>query len=242
VLQIQDTVYGATEGFEVRGWDTGAVIARTAFTSAGGLISIYRGDLQQALISRVEKLDNVEIRLGSRIVDVDTDSSEVVVATGERLSGDLIIVADGVNSKLKWKVCPSESETAQPTGDAAYRLILPRALLEKDEELLALVQSSWVKRWDGPGGHVVAYAVHNHELLNVALIHPEDHHAEESWTSMIEKHHVVAAFQGWNRVLQNLIQLAPAEVPNFRILTHSPSPTWVKGSVILLGDACHAMP
>ncbi|RYP39146.1 hypothetical protein DL767_002326 [Monosporascus sp. MG133] len=32
-----------------------------------------------------------------------------------------------------------------------------------------------------------------------------------------------------------------AEVPNFRMLVHPPSPVWFKGSTILLGNACHAM-
>lgn len=167
------------------------------------MTSIHRGDLELALVSRARELDNIEIKLGSRVVDVDTDSPAVYIDTGERINGDLVIVADGVNSTLKWKICPSELETAQSTGDAAYRLILPRQLLEKDDELLALVQQAWVKRWDGPGGHVIAYPVHNRELLNVVFVHPDDEdRAEESWKSMTEKHRVVAAFQGWNSVLR----------------------------------------
>jgi salicylate hydroxylase len=154
------------------------------------------------LLLRARELENVEVRLGSRVVDIDTDSSAVSLATGELISGDLIIVADGVNSTLKWKVCPSESETAQATGDAAYRFVLPRQLLETDEELKILVEEWWVKRWDGPGGHIIAYPVHNRELLNVVLIHPDDDQAQESWINVTEKHHVVTAFQGWDPVLQ----------------------------------------
>jgi salicylate hydroxylase len=241
VLSADDSVCRAAEGFESRRWDTGEAIARTAFPPEKRAFPILHGDLKLALTSRAEKLDNVEIRFDSRVIDIDTDSPEVALATGERIGGDLIIIADGVGSKLKWKVCPSETERAQPTGDAAYRLVLPRELLEKDEELLALVQNSWIKRWDGPRGHSVAYPVHNHELLNVVLIHP-DEHAEESWTFATEKRHVVAEFRGWNSALRKLIDLAPDKVPNFRIFAHSPSPAWAKGAVILLGDACHAMP
>lgn len=241
VFSVNDSACGVMEGFEVRRWDTGDKVAETAFPPVKKMISVLHGDLQSALTSRAQELDDVKIRFGSRVVEINTDSPEVVLTSGERISGDLIIIADGVNSTLKWKVCPSELEKAQFTGDAAYRLILPRSLLEKDEELLPLVQTPWVKRWDGPRGHVVAYPVHNYETLNVVLIHP-DEDAEESWTSTTEKHRVVAAFQEWNSVLRKLVDLAPAEVPNFRIFTHSPSPAWVKGNVILLGDACHAMP
>jgi salicylate hydroxylase len=205
------------------------------------LTTILHGDLQRALTLRAQTLNDVTIRLGSRVVDIGTNSPEVYLVSGERIAGDLIIVADGVNSKLKWKVCPSELEKAEFTGYASYRLVLPRKMLENDENLLTLVQSNWMKRWDGPHGHIIAYPVHNREILNVVLHHP-DKDAEESWTSTIEKQHVAAAFENWDSVLRKLIDLAPLEVPNFRIFTHSPTPAWVKGSVILLGDACHAMP
>jgi salicylate hydroxylase len=202
VLQSDDPAWGSTEGFEIRRWNTGEVLARTAAPSTANLVTIHRGDLQLALFQRAQKLENAEVRLGTRVVDIDVNSTAAYLATGERITGDLIIVADGVNSTLKWKICPSESETAEPTGDAAYRLILPRQVLENDEELLALVQQPWVKRWDGPNGHVIVYPVHNGELLNVVLIHPDDGLAEESWKSVTAKHHVVTAFEGWDLVLQ----------------------------------------
>jgi salicylate hydroxylase len=190
------------EGFETRRWDTGEVVARTMAPPTANPVTIHRGDLQMALLSRARKMDNLEVRLGSRIVEIDIDSPAVHVATGERISGDLVIVADGVNSKLKGKICPSESEIAQPTGDAAYRLIYPSQLLENDEELISLVQESWTKRWGGPHGQIVAYPVHNREFLNMVLLYPDDGRAEESWTSVTEKHHVVAAYQNWDPVIK----------------------------------------
>jgi salicylate hydroxylase len=241
VLAETDPACYEAEGFEVRRWDTGDVIARTPFPPEKRMIPILHADLKSALISRADEMDNVEIKFGCPVADVETGSPEVALATGERIGGDLIIVADGVGSSLKWKVCPSEMERAQPTGDAAYRIVLSRQLLEKDEELLALVQHPWAKRWDGPRGIVMAYPIHNFELLNLVLLHP-DEYAEESWNSTTQKHLVVADFQEWNSVIRKLIDLAPDNVPNFRVLTHSPSPAWVKGSVMLLGDACHAMP
>lgn len=241
MLPSDASVWCSSEGFEARSWDTGAVHARTEFPAEKKLTTVLHGDLQQALILRAQKLKNVEVRLCSRVVDIDTNAPEVVLASGERIGGDLIIVADGVNSKLKWKVCPSELETAEFTGYAAYRLILQRKLLENDANLLALVQSKWMTRWDGPQGHIIAYPVHNRGILNVVLHHP-DTDAEESWTATTEKKNVAAAFANWDLALRKLIDLAPVQVPNFRIFTHSPSPAWVKGSVMLLGDACHAMP
>lgn len=121
------------------------------------------------------------------------------------MAGDLIIAADGVKSIIKQKVCSPEACKAQPTGEAAYRLTLSRKILETDKELLELVQRSRAKRWDGPGSHVVAYPLQNHEVLNVVLIHPDDSHEEGSWTTVAEKRHAVAAFQDWNPTVRKLI-------------------------------------
>ncbi len=46
-------------------------------------------------------------------------------------------------------------DTAHATGDAAYRLLIPRKDMEKDAELSELVDSSIGLRWMGPGGHVM---------------------------------------------------------------------------------------
>jgi len=241
VLSSQDPACYEAEGFEVRRWDTGEVISRMPFPADKKMLPILHADLKSALISRAQQLDNVDIRFGCPVSELETEIPAVALKSGERIGGDLVIAADGVGSSLKWKVCPSKLERASPTGDAAYRLVLPREKLENDEELLDLVKTPWAKRWDGPAGTVMSYPIHNFELLNLVLLHA-DEHAEESWNSTTGKRHLVEDFRGWNGVITKLIDLAPERVPNFRVLTHSPSPAWVKDSVMLLGDACHAMP
>lgn len=245
MLQLNDKACVALDGIEVCRWDSGKLVVATAGNPLGKQNAIHHGDLQLSLFNRAKKLSNIEIRLGSRVVDVNIEETAVVLATGERIVGDLIIAADGVKSTIKEKHWPTEAKLAQPTGEAAYRFTLPRSVMEKDEQLLSLIERAWAKRWDGPDSHVVAYPIRNHELFNVVLIHPDerlsDGRAEESWTNMTEKHHVVTAFKRWDQALHKLIGLAPDEVPNFRIFMHPPSPLWFRGSTILLGDACHAM-
>lgn len=219
---------------------------RTAANPVGKQNSIHHGDLQLALLSRAQQMkENIEIRFGARVADVDVAATSVVVGTtGEKLEGDVIIAADGVRSIIRPKVVPAEACKAEPTGEAAFRFTLPRKLVEGDEELLALVQRPWATRWDGPASHVVAYPVQDHRALNVVLIHPDIDYGygnEVSWTTVAEKRHVVEAFKAWSPILHKLIDLAPAEVPNFRMFLYPPAPVWAKGSTILLGDACHAM-
>ncbi|RDW57349.1 hypothetical protein BP5796_12799 [Coleophoma crateriformis] len=241
VLELDDPTCVSLDGIQIARWDTDDLVVRTTANPVGKLNAIYHGDLQLALLSRAQQLENIEIRFGARVVDINVEDNVVFVATGDRVEGDLIIAADGVKSTIKHKICPPEACQAESTGEAAYRLTIPRQLLENDDELLSLVQCSWSHRWDGPGSHVVVYPVRNHQLLNVVLIHPDDGQGKESWTTVTEKHHVVTAFRAWNSKIHKLIDLAPAEVPNFRLFLYPPSPVWTKGSTILLGDACHAM-
>lgn len=241
MLQADDTACVPLEGIEITKWDTGELITRTAANPVGKQNAIHHGDLQLALFARAQELKNVEIRLGARVVDVDIETTVALLSGGQRVAGDLIIAADGVKSTLKAKVCPPEAVVPLPSGEAAYRFTLSRDLLESDARLRELVQRPWAVRWDGPSRHVVAYPVRNHRLLNVVLIHPDSGDAEESWTSVADKQKVLADYQGWSPTLLKLIALAPPEVPNFRMFLYPPSPVWVKGSTLLLGDACHAM-
>ncbi|KAL1961389.1 hypothetical protein VTO42DRAFT_117 [Malbranchea cinnamomea] len=202
---------------------------------------MHRGDLQLAILARAKQTKNVTVRLDARVVDADFEETAAILANGERVKGDLIIAADGVKSTLKPKLNPPEAQKATPSGEAAFRIVLPREALEGDEELMAILQRPRVKRWDGPERHVVAYPMRNYELLNVVLIHQDKGHSEESWTYATDKQHVYDCFAGWDPLLHKIISLAPDKVLNFRMFLHPATPVWTKGSVALLGDACHAM-
>ncbi|KAK2747869.1 hypothetical protein FQN55_004746 [Onygenales sp. PD_40] len=243
ILLPNDPICMPLEGFDISRWNNGEVIVRTPANPLGKQSTLHRGDLQLALLARARQMENITIRLNSRVVNVDFNETSVLLETGGKVAGDLIIAADGVKSTFKPRICPPEAGKAQPSGEAAFRIMLPREALEGDDELMGLLQQPRVKRWDGPDCHVVAYPVRNHELLNVVLIHLDDgrDHAEESWTSASEKQQVYNCFQGWDPLLHKIIDLSPAEVLNFRMFLHPASPVWTKGSVVLLGDACHAM-
>lgn len=62
---------------------------------------------------------------------------------------------------------------AEPTGDAAYRLRIPRARVQHDAKLLAMLDQNVAMRYIGPGGHIMAYPVKRNTVYNIVLLHPE---------------------------------------------------------------------
>lgn len=203
---------------------------------------IHRADLHNALIERALAQETVTLRENSLVTDVTFDPPSVILANGEIVRGDVVIGADGIKSGIRAKLLEDDSIKAQPTGDAAYRIMLDRSVMEADPELRGLIREPQATRWIGPYRHVIAYPVRKHELYNVVLIHPDRHGVEESWTTKGSKQRMVDDYRGWDSKVTKLIDLVPDDdVLEWKLCLHSPLKTWIRGSVALIGDSCHPM-
>jgi salicylate hydroxylase len=92
------------------------------------LCAIHRGDLQSILLTAV-RTANIDLRLNRRVVSADAQfSSTVHLASGESFSADVVIAADGIKSDLRHQIATAHGhiDHAQPTGDAAYRILIPK--------------------------------------------------------------------------------------------------------------------
>lgn len=208
----------------------------------GQQVVIHRADLHNALIDRALALDNVELRENSTVTGVEFSPASVTLADGTVVHGDIVIGADGIKSTIRGHLLNDYSMKAIPTGDAAYRILLPRSVMEKDPELKELIDEPQATRWLGPSRHIIAYPVRNHELYNVVLLHPDRQEVEESWTTKGSKQAMVDNYQGWDCRVKKLIALVDDdEVLEWKLCLHRPLKTWIRGSVALIGDACHPM-
>ncbi|PWY91983.1 salicylate hydroxylase [Aspergillus sclerotioniger CBS 115572] len=233
----------ALEHIHVRRWEDGSILATLPVNKTYGQQTvIHRADLHNALIEQALALSNVELRVNSPVAEVQFDPAAVILANGTVVEGDIVIAADGIKSLLRGQLLDESSIKAIPTGDAAYRIMLPRSALENDPELKTLVDEPQATRWLGPGRHVIAYPVRNHEMYNVVLLHPDCHGVEESWTTKGSKQAMIDNYKGWDRRVTKLIDMvADDDVLEWKLCLHAPLRTWVKGSVALIGDACHPM-
>lgn len=232
-----------TQRVKVLRWQNGKVLSDKVIDgSHGEQWVIHRADLHNALIAKAQSLESVTMRLNSTVVDVNFRDASVQLSTGEWVYGDVVLAADGIKSAIRKLLLDDDSDIAIPTGDAVFRLILPRDLMAHDPELLKCITDATVRRWVGPGGHVVAYPVRNHQLYNIAMAHPDRGGLEESWTTRGSKEMLLKEYEGWDPLLVKMLTLVPdEEVMEWKLCSHPPLKTWTRGSCALLGDACHPM-
>lgn len=155
---------------------------------------LHRADLQQAMAARAADL-GVEIRLGTKVAQVDGEHASVTIEGGEVVVADIVLGADGLWSTLRDVVLDVPVRPA-PTGDLAYRILLDRETLTSGE-LKDWLETPGINIWMGPGAHVVAYCIKGGRWLNLVLCVPDDlphdvRKAEGDVNEMME------LFEGWD--------------------------------------------
>lgn len=198
---------------------------------------IHRADLQRILLDLAKPF--VNIRLNSKVQRVDPSLPTVTLESGETLKADLIIGADGLNSRLR-DIVVGHPDKPTPTGDATYRALIPTGPMMKDSDLRQLLDESSVNVWMGPGRHIVSYCVRNKKEYNLVMIHPckgTNETARPVDTAIMR-----SDFTGFEPRVQKMLSLVPSTLV-WSLMDREPLDTWIHsdGKVCLLGDACHPM-
>ncbi|KAL3426718.1 3-hydroxybenzoate 6-hydroxylase [Phlyctema vagabunda] len=227
----------------IRRWQDGSILGETPVNmSYGDQVLIHRADLHDALLTKAKEFKNFQLRTDATVVDVDFDHASITIQGGKKVSGDVIIAADGIKSIIRKKVTGDVKDTAIPTGDAVYRLMLTREQMIHDPDLKPFIEEKKAIRWLGPGGHTVSYPVQNHQAYNLAMAHPDRGGVDESWTTVGSKEKLLKEYENWDPILYKMLVLVPTqEVLEWKLCSHIPLSTWTKGNCALLGDACHPM-
>ncbi|KAH6664185.1 salicylate hydroxylase [Halenospora varia] len=215
---------------------------------------VHRGDLQSVLLAEVRRR-RISIHLSTRVVEVDESfGARVRLERGQWLSADVVLACDGIKSTIRRQIVNKYglSDMSVPTGDAAYRLQIPRAKIENsgNERMRELINGNTGTRWLGSGGHIMAYPIRHGSIYNMVLLHPDPHSLDdqgntgkrESWTNKGDKREMIDFYKSWNSTVKDLIDMVPnGDVLEWTLNTHHPLPSWCLNRCALLGDACHPM-
>ncbi|KAK7028753.1 hypothetical protein R3P38DRAFT_2938007, partial [Favolaschia claudopus] len=210
---------------------------------------IHRADLIDALVSAVKRSPRIILRMGTPVASCDFDSPAIITTSGERISADLVICADGIKSAARPSITGS-SISPIDTGDVAYRILVPTAslLASPDPHIRSLVTHPWAVHWLGPEGHAVGYPLRNGTLYNIIIdvTHTTDLGApleSDEWRSDADNACLVERFKDWCPAVRELCALTGRYL-KWKLADFKELERWVEereGRVALLGDACHPM-
>ena len=209
----------------------------------------HRQDLHQGLrdaaVSPELPGKPVHIRTSAAVAACDPEAGTVILESGETITADLVVGADGIHSVVRGSVV-GKTLTAIPTGISAYRMLIPMESLGgidvpasvfiPSDPLTTMVIGHDKRIIMGPGRGGKVFGI-------VALVPDERMHEEssiESWVEEGSRDKLLEAYADFPRWVRDIFSRAP-DIGLWQLRDLDPLPTWVKGRTILIGDAAHPM-
>ena len=202
---------------------TGRALAGFDLTALAGppYRFFHRADLI-GILADAARAAGVQMRLGQPVTACGP-GPQAVLAQGDRLTGDLLIGADGVHSVLRPDL--NKPAPARFSGQAAWR------------STIAAKAPPQARIWMLPGRHVVTYPLPGGRL-NIVAVREQAAWAAEGWTHPDSPDTLRAAFADACPDLRALL----AQVTQTRawgLFLHPVAACWHDDDRALLGDAAH---
>jgi salicylate hydroxylase len=195
-------------------------------------VVLHRSDLLEILLSACRELPNITLETNKTVTEVwsATESAGVRCADGGEYHCELLIGADGLNSRVRTLLDDSEPRNS---GYVAYRGTLPMS------EVKAEVSANDVVLWIGPGLHLIQYPIRRHELYNQVAVFRSDQFpgGGQPYSTARELH---ARFSATCDEVRRHVSRIQTD-RNWPIFDRDPLPNWIAGRATLLGDAAHPM-
>jgi len=225
------------DAFVSRQWDTGEVLFELPFDApnearfGAAYINVHRGDLHSILESA---LVPGTVAFGKKLASIDNSgpTARLSFEDGHQAEADLVIGADGLNSKVRDYVLGPEKP--RYTGHIAHRAIFPATLLN------GLPIRACTKWW-GPGNHIlVYYMTQAREEVYVVTSAPQAEWTSQAAFVPCDRNEFIATFDGYHAELRQVVRTAP-EVTKWPVFDREFPKRWSQSRLVLLGDACHPM-
>ena len=182
------------------------------------------------ILSAATLASGTKVRLGVTFTSITLDASQAVVSFTDGTSGryDLVIGADGVNSRVREQTFP-DAPKPRYTGQACWRAVVSRPA---DRQCAALYMGKDVKAGLNPVSTAEMY------LFFLDKRDRPDYLEPEQWPATLKR--VLAEFS--NCPIADIRDSLTSHSrivyrPLFALMLPAP---WHRGRLVLIGDACHA--
>jgi 2-polyprenyl-6-methoxyphenol hydroxylase-like FAD-dependent oxidoreductase/acetyl esterase/lipase len=225
---------------EQRGLDDGRLISTTDYAQLARRYGEHyycghRADLLQSLLGA---LPDEAVRASSRVVGFEETPGDVRVALedGGELTGDLLIGADGLRSRVRQALFGEAP--AEFTGVVVWRGLMPAALVPAHYQTKIIV-------WYGARRHVIFYPLrhpaHPESVYMFSGFVPVAEVQRESWSASGDVEDLRASLDGACDDVQELLDLmGPTLITGIHF--RAPLQEWGTRRVVLAGDAAHPAP
>ncbi|HYC36597.1 MAG TPA: FAD-dependent monooxygenase [Usitatibacter sp.] len=222
----------------VRHWNSGRawwLYKKESSPSTNAPYVLLRAHLHRMLMDAVEAIKPGAIRLNAKVTGFHQADGRVRLdLAGGSAEGDVLIGADGLNSKVREGIVgPMQGRF---TNALAWRGLVPV------ERLAGHQRRPVVTTWVGPTAHVTVYPVRwrDSELLTFSGQVERADWTLESWSEKGSVEECLNDFRGWHEDVVEMIANVES-LHKWGLFVRDALPRWSVGRVSLLGDACHSM-
>ncbi|CAK5274187.1 unnamed protein product [Mycena citricolor] len=206
---------------------------------------LQHGELKTMLLSLATR-EGVEFRYNTEVEAVDGDAVSVRLSSGETVYADIVIGADGPDSKVR-NLVAGETILGEKDGNMSLTMAIPTDRMRDDEDLRALTQGGkwWV--WLGPNLLFHGSLISGGKLFSIVIglrdVEPEKiAKYEESWENEYDINEFGIDWSAYDIRVQKMMKL----VEKVTAIAHVKRPILEscvcdQARIVIVGEAAHPL-
>jgi salicylate hydroxylase len=194
---------------------------------------VHRGDLHGVFLRACREHPLVDLRVKSEVSAYENEGNSIaaILASGERLTGTLIVGADGLWSNVRKQLVGDGRPRV--SGHTTYRSVIPTNEMPED------LRWNAATLWAGPKCHIVHYPLSGWKVFNLVVTYHND--APEPVAGLpVSEDEVRRGFEHVHERARKIISHGK-DWKLWVLCDREPVDKWVDGRAVLLGDAAHPM-